>query len=314
MAGAGNYQNEIVRLNSEIDTLKQQLLQQQMQSQNYEQSMLQAHKSTANQPSARELNPILKQLRKKNLSLRDKQNLLYPELYPSMPDDIYYQWIAPTRVALKRDKQWYWTISLVLMILIVIAILAREKIWIAVILSFFFALFVQASLPPSNTIYRLTRQGIEIGEGDGLEIYGWSQLLEYSYYFKNNTEVLYVDTLLAVPQRIQILFTQEDRKNINMIMEAHLPYKVPPKKQGWLTRYVEGIYIPLQDFKVLQQKIDQYYDDKYAEIIHQLKQEGKVPQDTTVETIRNAESMRTMKLIDEIERQQEDEAKRILGI
>jgi hypothetical protein len=75
------------------------------------------------------------------------------------------------------------------------------------------------------------------------------------------------------------------------------------------------MYIPLHDFKALQQKIDEYYDAKYAEILQNLKKEGRVPTTMTVEDVRNAESMQTMKLVDEMRKTaEEDDIKRILGL
>jgi hypothetical protein len=308
------YGTEVEKLNKEIEALKTQVQTQQLENKQYKQSIDNAQKLSSKQPLPRDINPILKEMRKKNLSMREKRDILFPELYPSFPEDIYYQWVAPSRLTVKRDKQWYWTIGLVLMIMITIAVIFQELIWIAVILAFFFALYVNASIPAEDTIYRFTKQGIEIGEGEAMEIYAWGQLLEYGFYYKNGTEILYIDTLLSVPQRIQVLFSQEDRKNVSMILESHLPYKLPPKKQGWVTRLNDGIYIPIQDFKALQEKIDQYYNSKYAEIIFQLKKEGKLPNDISVEDIRKLESIQTMKLVDEIQKQQEEEAKRILGI
>lgn len=309
-----NYQNEIAKLNEEIATLKSQIQSQQFSSSQYQSSLQQAQRKSLNAPKAKEINPILKQIRQKNLSIREKQAILIPTLYPSLPEDIFYQWIAPTRLAVKRDKSWYWTMGLLLMIMIVIALIFREVIWVAVILAFFFALYVNASIPASDTVYRLTRQGIEIGDGEGLEIYSWGQMLEYSYYFKQDNELLYIDTILAQPQRITILFNQEDRKKINLILESHLPYKLPPKKQGKMARVLDGIYIPLDDFKALQDKIDQYYDQKYAQIIHELKKQGRIPNHFTIDDLRNVETIQTMQLLDEIERQQEEEAKKILGL
>jgi hypothetical protein len=309
-----NYKNEIANLNNEILLLKQQLQAQQLSSVNYAESMQLAQKTRLDKPTPKELNPILKQIRQKNLSMKEKQRIVEPNLYPSLPEDVYYQWIAPSRLNVNRDKTWYWTMGLLLMIMIVIAVIFREIIWIAVILAFFFALYVNSSIPASDTIYRLTRQGVEVGDGEGMEIYSWGQLLEYSYYFKNNTEILYIDTILAVPQRLMLLFSQEDRKKINMILESHLPYKIPPKKQGRLTRVFEGIYIPITDFLALQEKIDNYYDQKYAEIIHELKKQGRIPSEFSVDDLRSVEHMQTMQLIGEIQVQQDEEAKKILGL
>ncbi len=309
-----NYQNEISKLNQELNVLKQQLQTQQLQNSNYKESLSNAQRSASTKQNARELNPILKQIRQKNLSMREKQDIVMPNLFPSYPEDIYYQWIAPSRLTVNRDKTWYWTMGLLLMIMITIAVIFREVIWIAVVLAFFFAVYVNSAVPAKDTLYRFTKQGVEIGEGEGFEVYSWGQLLDYGYYFKSNSEVLYIDTILAVPQRLVVLFSQEDRKKIDMVLESHLPYKLPPKKQSRITKSIEGIYIPINDFKALQEKIDEYYDQKYAEIIFQLKKDGRIPHEFTVEDLKNVETVQTMKLMGEIEKQQEEEAKQILGL
>ena len=308
------YKDEITKLNQEIEALKTQLLKQQLQSQNYTVSLQRAQSLNIGKPLPKDINPIIKQVRNKTLTFQEKSALILPQMFPSPPENIYYQWIAPSRISVKRDKQWYWTIALVFMFIVFFGVIARQFMLIAVALAFFFAIYVSNAVPASDTIYRLTKQGIEIGEGDSIEIYSWGQLLEYSYYFKNDTEIMYIETILASPQRIQLLFSQEDRKNINMIVEANLPYKPPPKKQSWFMKWAEGIYIPQHEFKALQEKIDKYYDVKYAEIIAALQKEGRIPNDVTIEDVRNAESIQNLKLMDEVKRQQEEEAKKILGL
>lgn len=309
-----SYQGEIEKLNKEIETLKNQLLLQQLEKENYQNSISKAQSLSNGKPLPKEINPIIKEIRNKSLSLREKSQIVMPDLYPSNPEDIYYQWVAPSRLAIKRDKNWYWTVALVIMFIILFAVLAKQFMLVAVALAFMFAIYVTQSVPASDTVYKLTKQGVEIGEGESLEIYSWAQLLDFSYYYKSNTEIMYIDTILAVPQRLQILFSQEDRKNINMIMETNLPYKPPPKKQDWLSKMTIGIYIPSHEFKALQDKIDKFYDQKYSEIIAELKREGKIPHDVSIDDVRKAESLANLKIIDDIQKQQENEAKRILGI
>lgn len=314
MPSPGNFQNEVERLNKEVQALKDALLVEQTKTENYKSSLTRAQSAFAGQPVARDINPIIKQLRHKNLSLREKTQIMYPEVYPSDPEDIYYQWVAPSRLVIKRDKQWYWTVALIIMIITTIAILSQAYMCIAVVLAFGFAIYINSSTPAKDIIYRLTKQGVEIGDGEGLEIYTWGQMLEYAYYYKNNTEVLYLETILSVPQRIMILFSSEDRKNINMILEANLPYKPPPKKQNIFSKYFDGIYIPLQDFRAVQEKIDNYYDQKYAAIIAELQKEGRLPKDMSVSDLRKAENIKTLKLIDDLQKQQEEEIKKMLGL
>lgn len=307
-------QNQIQNLNHELQGLRQQLMEEQLKSKSYKESYEHAQQNYATGPTARDLNPIIQQIRNKNLTLREKQSIIYPNLKPSYPDNVNYQWVAPSKLSVRRDKNWYWTMGLIIMILITIAAIFRDNMWIAVILAFFFALMVNASIPAPDTVYKLTAQGIEIGEGDALEIYAWGQLLEYAYYYKNGTEVLYIETILPNPQRLQVLFNQEDRKNISLIMEANLPYKPPPKKQGWLLRLLDGIFIPLEEFKKLQLKIDEFYNRKYEDILQQLKNEGRIPTDVSMENIKFHEEIKTQKILDRLKNQQDDEVKRALGI
>lgn len=314
MPDSKSYENHINELNNELYYLKQQLQEKQLEATTYRQSLDQAQRNAYKQPRPEDLNPILQQIRNKNLSSLEKRELLMPVLYPSLPDDIYYQWVAPSRLVITRDRQWYWTIALLLMIMVLFAIILREMIWVAVILSFFLAIYVNSAIPAADTVYKLTRQGIELGEGKDMEIYSWQQMIDYSFYYKNKTEILYLDTLIGMPSRIQILFSQEDRRNISMVLEAHLPYKPVPKKQNWLTRMTEGIYIPIHDFKALQEKIDRYYDEKYAEILHGLQKQGKISDRVTVEDVRNAESIETLKIVDQMKNSEEDQVRRILGL
>jgi hypothetical protein len=308
------YQAEIEKLNAEIKNLKNQLMLEQLKKENYKASIAKAQSQSYLDISPKDINPIIKEIRNKNLTIKQKAQIAFPELYPSDPSDVFYQWIAPSRLTVKRDKNWYWTMALIVAFIIFFSVLVQQFIWIAVILSFMFTVYVMQSVPAPDTVYRLTKQGIEIGEGDSIEIYSWGQLLDYSYFFKNNTEILYIDTILAVPQRLQILFSQEDRKNINMILEMNLPYKPVPKSQGWFSKLIEGIYIPINDFKALQEKIDKFYDQKYAEIIAELKKEGRIPDNVTVNDLRKAESISNTNLLSEIQKQQEEEAKKILGL
>lgn len=308
------YENEIKSLNEKVRNLQKNIQNQQLSSQNYKESLQDSYKQYSSTPLPREVNPILKQIRNKDLSLREKRDIIYPTLYPSPPQDILYQWVAPSRLSAKRDKQWYWTVGLLFLIVVTFSLIFRELIWIAVATAFFFAILIQESITPDQVVYKLTKQGIEIGEGLSTEIFSWGQILDYAYYFKYNTEIIYIDTILSSPQRFTILFNQEDRRNINMILEANIPYKPPPQKQGILSRLSNGIYIPINDFKALQKKIDNFYNEKYAGIINQLKKEGKVSDSTSVDDVKRLEAMKTINIMNELKKHDNLKAREALGI
>lgn len=264
-------------------------LQEFISSELYESSLEQARQYFKNKPSSLEQNPIYKKIKNELLTIEEKKALVSQERFPSQPEDVLYQWIAPAKITVKRDKQWYINVALMGMFIIFFGILVKNMMIVAVILSLIFALYINVSLPAPMTIYKLTKQGIEIGQGKNIEIYPWEFLLEYAYYYKEGQEFMYVYTFIGSPERIQVLYSEEDRKFINMIMEIFLPYKAPPKKQGWFSKWTDGIYIPLNEFKAIQEKIDQFQNIKYSKIIETLKRQGQLPENLTAEYLKTVE-------------------------
>lgn len=313
-----NFQDDVVRLNNEISSLKSQLQSKLLESNRYKESLKEAHRGYSSASSSRELNPILNKIKNKNLTSKERRDIIFPRLYPSRSEDIFYQWVAPASLNVTRDRQWFWTMGLLLAVIIMISLIFSEIIWIAVALSFFFAIYVQASTPTYNTIYRLTKQGIEIGEGSGVEIFGWGQLLEYAYYYKYNTEFVYIYTILPSQSRFLMLFSPEDRKNINIVLESNIPYMPPPKKQGIIEKWLNGIYITLNDFKKIQEKIDDFYNEKYSQIIQSYNIRKKDLQSINNEelkkTMHNDKIRETNEIINKINSSKLDEAKKILKI
>lgn len=295
-----DYKKQIHQLNKEVQALKGNLQKEQITSNSYQEKINEAKERFMDAKPAKEINPILKQIKNKSLSSLERRNLIFPNLSPSNPKEIIYQWVAPARLTVTRDKQWYWTMALIIAIMTTFSLILREVIWIAVIFSFFFVIFIQVSIPPGNVLYKLTKNGIEIGEGEALEMYSWDQMLEYSYYFKHNTEVVYVYTILPMPNKLVLMFNQEDRKNIDIILQSMLPYKPPPKKQNFITKSMDGIYIPYESFKELQEKIDSFFEEKYHEIIKELKDEGRVGDNVNVADIKKAKAIETISIMEKL--------------
>lgn len=289
--------------NSNIQGNHNKLAGELVSSTNYREILKKAKMESASQPDSLSQNPLVQILKNPNLTREEKAKYI-PSLTNLLPstsqDDIYYQWIAPSRATIKRDKQWYWNVALICIFIVFFALIAKNTMLIAVILALLFALYVNASVPAPNVLYKLTKQGIEVGEGTEIEIFPWVLLLEYAYYYKEGQEIMYVYTLGGNVARLEILYSEDDRKIINTIMEMYLPYKKPPQKENLFTRWLDGLYIPLTEFKELQQKIDEIQREKYSRILTSLKQEGKVPQEFTVDDILAIEEANLLKLTEKV--------------
>lgn len=293
------YESKIQKLNKEVELLKSYYSN--PNSTEYKENIKRSREAFPSDYNPKDLNPLVKMVRSKSLSPEEKRKLIFPDLYPSRAQDVFYQWVAPDRLVATRDKQWYWVMALIMGIIIIFSLIVREYIFIALSLSVFLFYYILVSVPPSSTIYRLTKQGIEIGEGDYTEIFAWGQLLDYGYYYKHNTEVVYINTLTSVPPKLILLFNQEDRKNVDLVLDAILPYQAPPK-QNLLNKFRDGIYIPRESFKELQKKVDEYFDRKYSEIIDELKNEGKVEEKVTIEDIKKIKAIETVSVVEKLKK------------
>ena len=158
-------------------------------------------------------------------------------------EDLIYKWNAPTRVYLKRDKQWYWTMLLIVLIVAVFLLYIKEYVLILVVLSILFVLYVSSIVPPENTEHQITTLGIRTLS----ELYTWDMLKDFWVSYKNGREVLNIDTNVTSPTRLIMLFSSEDKSKIIEALKKKIKYMDPFKKQGRVSRISEGVYIPLND-------------------------------------------------------------------
>ncbi|MEI7603617.1 MAG: hypothetical protein WCJ19_01185 [bacterium] len=165
-------------------------------------------------------------------------------------ENLLFKWKAPTRLYLKRDKQWYLTILLIFLISAVFLLYIKEYVLILVILSILFVLYVSSVVPPEETEHQITTLGIRtLGE-----LYTWDMMKDYWISFKNGREVLNIDTNITSPTRLLFLFSSEDKPKIIEVLKQKLAYMEAPRKQGKVTQISEGIYIPLSDVEATMVK------------------------------------------------------------
>lgn len=210
---------------------------------------------TAREAQIKELQKQVEELKSKIDAEKTAALPAQYRLAETLPEEskLLYKWEAPSRVHTRRNKQWYWTVALVVMAIVVILAFFQELALIAAVIAFMFVIYVVSTVPPGDVEYRLTDHGLETGDPskpDELSAYTWEQLDTFWFSFKQGRETLNLDTKLTFPARISILFRRTDRKRILDILEQKLPYKASPKrKQGWLERTSEGIYIPYDELK-----------------------------------------------------------------
>lgn len=153
-------------------------------------------------------------------------------------------WEAPSRPFRKKDRSYYTTIAILVILLVLIAFLASEFLLIGALLSFAFVAYVLAFVPPHNVSYRISTQGITIGE----DFYFWHFLDAFWFKEKEKQKVLHIQTRLRFPAQLMLVLGNEDEEKIKKTIARFLPYVEVPYK-SWMEKWSESLqkHFPLEN-------------------------------------------------------------------
>ncbi|MDD5147449.1 MAG: hypothetical protein PHV63_02805 [Candidatus Daviesbacteria bacterium] len=153
-------------------------------------------------------------------------------------------WKAPARPFRKKDRSYYTTLAIIVILLVLILFLAKEFLLIATILSFAFVAYVLAFVPPHNIEYRISTQGITIGE----DFYFWHFLDAFWFKEKDGSKVLHIQTRLRFPAQLMLVLGSEDEEKVKKTVARFLPFVEVPYK-SWMEKWSESLqkHFPLEN-------------------------------------------------------------------
>lgn len=153
-------------------------------------------------------------------------------------------WEAPARPFRKKDRSYYTTIAVLAILLMLIAFLAHEFLLIGVILSFAFVAYVLAFVPPHIIKYKISTQGITIGE----DFYFWHFLDSFWFKEKDGSKVLHIQTNLRFPAQLMLVLGDQDEEKVKKTVARFLPFVEVPYK-SWMEKWTEGLqkHFPLEN-------------------------------------------------------------------
>ncbi|MDO8570955.1 MAG: hypothetical protein Q7R97_05225 [Candidatus Daviesbacteria bacterium] len=138
----------------------------------------------------------------------------------------YLSWKAPARPFRKKDRSYYTTIAIIVILLILIALLLREILLIGVLLAIAFVAYVLGFIPPEDVEYKISAQGITIGD----HFYLWADLNSFWFAEKEGQKVLHVLTYLRFPGELMLVLGNQNEEEIKKIVAKYLPYhEIAPK-------------------------------------------------------------------------------------
>lgn len=136
------------------------------------------------------------------------------------------EWRAPARPFRKKDRSFYTTATILVVLVSLIVLLAGEMILIGALFAFLFLVYVLNSTPPEELEYRLSTQGVTIGN----HFYHWQELDSFWFSEKEGFRILNILTQIRFPGVLIIVLGDRDQEEVKKIVARYLPFhEIAPK-------------------------------------------------------------------------------------
>lgn len=166
----------------------------------------------------------------------DRPEFFTPKMMEAEEIKTLLSWEAPARPFRKKDRSYYTTLAIIVILLILILILAKEFLLIATLLSLTFVAYVLAFVPPSKIGYRISTQGVTVGE----DFYFWHFLDSFWFKEKEGHKVIHIQTRLRFPAQLMLVLEGMDEEKVKKIVGRFLPFHEKPFK-SWMEKWSESL-------------------------------------------------------------------------
>lgn len=145
------------------------------------------------------------------------------------PDPVrtFLSWKAPARPFRRKDRSFYTTVAILVILISLIALLAGELILIGALFAFLFLIYVLNFVPPEEIGYKLSTQGVTIGD----HFYHWQELDSFWFSEKEGFKLLNILTNLRFPGILIIVLSDEAKEEeVKSVCAKFLPFhEIAPK-------------------------------------------------------------------------------------
>ncbi|MBI3109573.1 hypothetical protein HYZ06_00875 [Candidatus Daviesbacteria bacterium] len=169
---------------------------------------------------------------------------LTPKMMEAEEIKTLLSWEAPSRPFRKKDRSFYTTVAILVVLLVLILLLAREFLLIGALLSLTFVAYVLAFVPPHRINYKISTQGVTIGE----DFYFWHFLDSFWFKEKDGSKVLHIQTRLRFPAQLMLVLGSQEEEKAKKTVARFLPFVEVPYK-SWMEKWSEGLqkHFPLEN-------------------------------------------------------------------
>ena len=175
---------------------------------------------------------------------KERPEFFTPKMMEAEEIKTLLTWQAPSRPFRKKDRSYYTTLAIIVILLVLILFLAKEFLLIATLLSLAFVAYVLAFVPPHKVDYRISTQGITVGE----DFYFWHFLDAFWFKEKEGSKILHIQTRLRFPAQLMLVLDGVEEEKVKKIVAKFLPYVEVPYKT-WMEKWSESLqkHFPLEN-------------------------------------------------------------------
>jgi len=135
-------------------------------------------------------------------------------------------WSAPARPFKPRDKKYFTTIAVVVVVLGLILLMVREFLLIGVIISLGFVSYVLATVKPEKVNHEINEDGVKVGP----EQFMWDTLTHFFFTEQWGYKILNIGTKKAIPGRLMILLANQSQEEVEGELKKRLDKVTAPQK------------------------------------------------------------------------------------
>lgn len=154
------------------------------------------------------------------------------------------EWVAPSRPFRKKDRSFYTTVAILIILVSMLALLAGERILVAALFALMFLVYVISFIAPEDAKYRISTQGVTIND----HFYHWHELDSFWFEEKEGFKVLFIATQLYYPAVIMLVLGNTSQDEVKRICARFLPYhEIAPKST--IEKWAESLqkHFPLEN-------------------------------------------------------------------
>lgn len=173
------------------------------------------------------------------------QDYEYPDPYANYYDLVrtLISWKAPSRPYRKKERSYYTTVALLIILVSMIAFFWGERLLIGALLALGFLVYVLNFTPPQDVEYKISTQGITIGD----HFYHWEELDSFWFSKKEGQNILNILTKFRFPGLLMLVMGDTEEEELKTLTARYLPFhEIAPKST--LEKWSESLqkHFPLE--------------------------------------------------------------------